>query len=443
MDLDKEFVRVILRDGDKAFGLALDKGINENRLSDDVKIAWNYIVSHKKQYGALPSLEMVLGSCVNSKGQQIDLSAGMVDSIEALVDKILQRSTLYLIKEGVKSVDAHLIKRDAKAASEALNEVHTKLMRENLTSSKIETLFALGTKVIDHYDLIKGGGIGIPTPWPTMTNQTMGLWPEDLVLIVGRLGLGKSFSLLLLTHSAWVNDKRVLFCTTEMSRETIAARFFCIHLKIPYTDFTKGRLGGFVEKKMRDGISSLLKDQGIYIVGKGFDFTIDQLDASVGEAEADMLAVDGAYLIKNRGKDRQEQVASTFNDFKRIGINHEIVTAATTQFNRQAKNNQEDTIAIENVGITDVAGWNASVAFGMYQTADMYKDRIMGFKPLKIREGEPMTFTSNWDMMRMDFSEVGGSAQRDSSDTGANNAAPSNGGAFPDMSDSDDDNIPF
>lgn len=437
MDLDKELIRVVLRDGESAFRSALDRGIVAERLYDDGKIAWNFIVEHKKQYGVLPSLPLILGSCVNTKGEQLDLSAGLFDSTNALIDKVLERSTLNLLLDGTKKVHAEIAKRDAKAATEAFEEIHRKLLRENLTVSKVETLFSLGTKVIEQYDFGKAGGMGIPAPWPTMTAQTMGWWPEDLVLIVGRSGVGKSWTLCLLAHAAWFGNHKVLFCTTEMPREQIAARFLCMHLKIPYTDFRKYKLGDYVEKRLKDGIIALMADQGIDMVGKGFDFTIDNLEAAIEDSKPTLLIVDGAYLIKNIGKDRQEKVANTFNDFKRMGIKHHIAVATSTQFNRQAKNGQEETVIIENVGITDVAGWNASAAFGLYQTPDMYRERIMGVKPLKIREGEPIAFQCHWDLTRMDFSEVGGSAQTD------NPATPIVSPVINSQSDSDDTDVPF
>ena len=405
MDLDKEFVGAILKEGDKALKSALEKGINAEHLLDEGKIAWTFIIDYKKQYGQLPSKSLLLGSVTDEKGKPLDLNAGLGDSSEALADKLLERKVLNLLFEGTKKVTDQIAKRNAKEAAEVFQEIHRKLLKEQLTASKVESLFALGTKVIAYYDLVKSGGRGIPTPWQSMDKQTMGWWPEDLILIVGKRGTGKTFALLLCSQAAWMPGHKVLICTTEMPRETLAGRFLCMHLRIPYGDYRDGRLGEFVEKKFRDGVSALLNEQGIDMIGKGFDFTIDNLEAAVEDTSPALLIVDGAYLIKNQGKDRHERVSNTFNDFKRIGIRRGIPIITSTQFNRAAKTGQEETVSADNIAITDVAIWNASAAFGMTQTEEMFAQRLMGWKSLKIREGRPYDFECNWDLVKMEFSE--------------------------------------
>lgn len=411
MDLDKEAIRSVLRDGITAYRNAVDRGITAEKLYDEGRQAWEFMEKHAKQYGVLPSLELILGSVPDAKGEQIDLSAGLFDTTEVLLDKVLERATLNLLTDGIKKVHEKISQRSAKEAAEVFSEIHRKLQAESLSLAKIESLFSLGKEVIEYYNLIESGGTGIPTPWPTMTSQTRGWWPEDLLLIAGRLGVGKSFAGLLLIHSAWLHKHDVLICTTEMTRKALASRFLCMHLRIPYGDYMSGRLGAFVKEKMVSGVEALLEDQGVQIVGKGFDFTMDNLEAAIEQCDPEMLFVDGAYLIKNKGKDRQEAVINTFNDMKRIGIRHKLVTLATTQFNRQVKSGSEETVVVENIGITDVAGWNASVAFGLYQTDEMKKNHKMGWKPLKVREGVPESFECEWDFKNMAFGEIGGSNQ--------------------------------
>lgn len=407
MDLDKEFVRAVLKEGDSAYRLALEKGIGPERLFDEGKLAWDFCIKHKKQYGVLPSVELITGSVTAGNGDAIDLSAGLADGAAVLIDKVLERSVLNTIRDGAKQIIQKIEKRDAKEAVEAWSEIHRKLLKENLTVSKVESLFALGSKVIEYYEKVERGEKGIPLPWPTMMEQTMGLWPEDLALIVGRLGSGKTFTLLLMIMEAWRHNYKTLICSTEMAKEKLAARFLCLHFKIPYGDYRQGKLGEFVKIKMKEGITSLLSDQGIDIVGGDFDFSIDSLEAAVEESDPDMLAVDGAYLIKNAGKDRHERVSNTFDDLKRMSKRHKMATLANSQFNRSVKSGNEKTVSAENIGITDVAGWNADAAYGLNQSEDMQRNKIMQMIAMKVREGKPQDFNISWDMDRMDFSEIG------------------------------------
>jgi hypothetical protein len=56
--------------------------------------------------------------------------------------------------------------------------------------------------------------------------------------------------------------------------------------------------------------------------------------------------------------------------------------------------------------MTDVAGWNADLIFGLIQTEEMKKNKRLAFKPLKVREGESEEIECNWDFTTMNFSEL-------------------------------------
>jgi hypothetical protein len=165
-------------------------------------------------------------------------------------------------------------------------------------------------------------------------------------------------------------------------------------------------LGEFVEEKFYKGIHEVMGDQGINIVSGGFDYTIDNLSTVIEEDSPELLCVDGPYLIKNTGKDRHERVSNTFDDLKRMGGKKKHATITNLQFNRSAKTGQSSTISADNIGITDVAGWNCSVAYGLMQTEEQLSNWQMGIKALKIREGKPGQFMINWNHQAMDFTEI-------------------------------------
>jgi KaiC/GvpD/RAD55 family RecA-like ATPase len=401
MDLDKEFVTAALAGGPDAFTKAINKGIDPDlHLFGDGRAAWNYAIEHRKEYGNIPEKDFI----VTKLG--IDLTAKGSESIESLMDEIMKRYLYQMMREGADTVTKSLEKKDPQAAAEAWSEIHRKITQEKLTTAKVESIFALGTEVWQQYEAMKNGLRGIATPWPTMTEQTMGWWPEDLILLVGRLGLGKTWMTLLLAYAAWKDSKKVLFISTEMANKKLATRLFAMHLKLPYNQLQRGKLGEFVEQTSHDAIMAMSQNQGFGIVGGGFDFSMDSVDAAVSDYTPDVVCVDGAYLIRNTGKDRHERVSNTFDDLKRMGKRRKLVCITNTQFNRSAKTGKSDTIAAENAGITDVAGWNADNMYALWQTDEMRLNSQIGVKPLKIREGIPNEFVSKWDFVTMDFSEI-------------------------------------
>jgi len=447
MDIDKEFVRAVVRGGRPAVLAAIDRYIDREveiggekgtYLFGDGKKAWGFVKEFYNKYNDVPSIEAIEGNL------GIDLSGTMNEPYGFFLEEILKRRLWQLQRHGTKTVSEKLEAKDPTGAAEVWAEIHRKIQEEALTVRKVESLLSLGKDLIQDYKDAKAGKRGIPTPWPSMDQQTLGWQPEDLILFVGRLGVGKTWSLVICAHTAWKHGKRVLVVSTEMNKKQMARRFFALHLKMPYDEIRRGKLGEFVEDKFYKGVEEIMGEQGIDIVAGDFDYSIDNISAVLGDLKPDLMALDGPYLIKNSGKDRHERVSNTFDDFKKLGKRHLHATITNLQFNRSAKTGDAKTIAADNIGITDVAGWNADAAYGLQQTEEMRKNWEMGMKGLKVREGLPDEFKIHWNHQAMDFSEIGGSNTTPTSPT-SGGGTPSGGGGDAAYAVEDDgfDDVPF
>lgn len=210
----------------------------------------------------------------------------------------------------------------------------------------------------------------------------------------------------IMLHAWFVQGKRVLFVTTEMSQEKILQRAYSILFKLPYDNLRRGRLDSVSEQKLRDGVESLVTKEGLYIVGGKFDFSIGALEAAIEESEPDVCVLDGAYLIKTSGDGRTERAANSFDELKRCAKRNKIPLVASTQFNREVKQNSGDSVSVEKIALSDAAGWNADLVFGLLQTNELKSTGLMIQKPLKFREGVGDDIVCKWDFVNMDFSEV-------------------------------------
>jgi len=182
-----------------------------------------------------------------------------------------------------------------------------------------------------------------------------------------------TWTLVQCAHKAWSAGRKVLVISTEMNVSQMARRFFALHLRLPYGEMRTGKLGEFVESKLYAGVKEMLEEDGINIVAGDFDYSIDNLSALVTDEKPELLCVDGPYLIKNTGKDRHERVSNNFDDFKKIGKRTGAAVLTNLQFNRSAKTGQAQTVVAENIGITDVAGWNCLPADSMIATSGGYR----------------------------------------------------------------------
>lgn len=432
MDLDLIFVSSILKGGPEAVRVALEK-IPEDYLQGEGLAAFKFVREYVRTYKAIPDPDMVYGKT------DVKLPDPPPAPSLFFVDEILNRRLHGEIGKHLKEIIAHYEARDPKAAYEEYEAGLRELRKLNTGQAKTIALPSTSPEFLEYYDRLKAGETGILTPWPTINEATLGFWPEDFVLFVARLGVGKTWTLILLADYAWhVCKKKVLFATTEMSRIKILQRWVAVHYKLTYNDLRRGRLDAFAEKMMREGLEEIKDAEGFDIIGGDFDFRIESLEAAIEYAEPDILFMDGAYLLRTTGDGRIEKAANSFDELKRVAKRNKIPVVSSTQFNREVKTNKMNSASVEKIAMSDAAGWNADLIYGLIQTEDMKKDRRMMFKPMKFREGAGEDVETWWDFDLMNFNEL------PKGPSGPGPAIPGGGGgASSKPKKSDDDDDPF
>lgn len=398
MDLDLSLISSCLYTDD-GFMVAKRMGIVNSMLSGEGEKGWSFIVNHHLQYGVLPSVDFF----VAKTGIQI---LEPTEKIEVVLNEIKKKALWSRAIDAHKEMEICLNDGAPDLVFAIIRKFLDDVAKGELSTQKIGSLLSMAPDVWDQYIRMKNGERGIPTPWPAMDEMTLGWWPGDFIVIVARMSTGKTWTLLMAALAAWMGGKRVLFVGTEMSRLALATRFFSLHFKLPYGDFRRGHLATETEGELKNALDLISNEKGIYVVGDDFDAEIGQIISAVDQMRPDMLIVDGLYLVKNEGKDRHTRVSNTADDLKRLAKRMKIPVLCSTQFNREVTGNGKSTVSAVNVGISDVIGWNADVMFGMFQGDDMKEEGIMGFAPLKIREGVGSDFFTRWKMDEMDFHQL-------------------------------------
>lgn len=401
MDFGKGFVAAVLAGGKDAYRQVVLRNIKPDYLVGDGRIALDCVVEHVAKYRQIPSREIVVAKS--------GVDVGLPDApIEFYIDECLVLKLHTILKENMFRASSALENNDPKQCWDQIKVLYDEVHRSQTTFSPARSLFDLIPEVEALYDKIKAGFRGIPLPFPTMNDMTLGIWPQDLALFVARTGVGKTWTLLLLAKAAWDAGYRILVCTTEMSQLRIAQRFLAIKLGLHYPEFRSGKLDLFEEDAMRASFKKLLSedDQRLKVLGGDFDFSIDGLQAEMDNFMPDIVIADGIYLIESDGDNRQEKIANTANMLKRTANRTGVPFAISSQFNRNTKKDDPKTVATENIGLSDALGWNADIGFGMIQTEDMIKENRMILKPIKIREGKPVEIECIWDIDNMVFQEI-------------------------------------
>lgn len=415
-EVGKALVARVLAGGAKDYAKARSRKVEPDDLVGSARLLWVALEEYQQKYHSLPSADVL-----RMKTGVLLPSADMSTPLNFYINEVFDSALLRHIAGGADQIlrQAQTDKK-GRALHRAFEELLVKYKSKSVESEQILGLSDVAPQVSSHYDRMEAGERGILAPWGKMNDATLGWWPEDLILFAARMAVGKTWMMILLMLHAWQNGKKVLFASTEMSILKLAIRFVAIEAKLNYRLFTRGQLSAPDRERFRTRIKELEGRNGIGFVGGDFDYTADALEGAILAEDPDLVVGDGAYLFKAPGKDRTERAANAFNELKTVAKRTKKPIIISSQFNRDAvKGNHgsngktkgkgassEDSLRLDNLALTDVAGWNTDVVYALHQTPEMRQDKRMLAKCLKLREGDPQDVLMHWDLDRMEFGEV-------------------------------------
>ncbi len=401
MDLQLALVSALVKEGQKGLDILQTAGIEPSYLSGTAKDVLEFINSFSMDYDRVPSKEIIFGK----------LDIKLPDVAEPLSFFIEEMKTAklhsFLNEHLDKAIQLQNLRNPYKTV-EALEDLIIAVKEQALAPSAVEEMGDVGPDALKLYERFESNQCGILTPWKTLNDISMGFWEQDLIIIASRSGIGKTWSMILLAQHAYeVQKKRILFISPEMPRERLSLRFNAIKHKLPYDLLSKGKLEPWQRKKLYDGVAEMMGSSGFGVVAsKNFDYKVSSLAALIARFKPHVVYVDGVYLLQANGGNRLDQAANLMNDMKRLAIRFNIPIIISTQFNKEVDTSKEKTVKGTGIAMTDVANWNNSMAFGLFQDEDMKAQRIIELKVLKAREGIPQSVKVWWDFQAMNFSEI-------------------------------------
>lgn len=407
-------VSSLLGEGPGSVGKIISAGLDPAQMGDSIEgqvLSW--VMNFSKQYHEMPS-PVLLTQSFESYFTDQPLPAPTAP-VQFWLDKMREIRAKDYFKECLEELLRCEESKDLASGIRIMQEATKELRRLQQGVQKVVSLPAKAKEVIEFHDKIAAGWRGVETPWPTMNEMTYGFKEEDFVLFVARLGVGKTWILIVLADYIWRSGKRVLIASTEMGQLRMALRWFANNQRLPPDVFRKGRLKAARDKiaKRAEEIASM---EGLYMVGGGnFKTGFDSIEAAADEVEPDIILIDGAYLLtkENSGKgqkrsewDRYKQAAEVFEEVKQMQLRLAKPVVATTQFNRTAKRNSLAGAEVENIAMSDTAGQASDWIFAQMQTDEMKDSLEMIIKPLKTREGSGKEFMIRWDIDNGNFEEI-------------------------------------
>jgi KaiC/GvpD/RAD55 family RecA-like ATPase len=434
MDLDRNLLWALLVSRDH-YDRIVGTGIGPTDCdTPETRRAFGFIADHVRDYGTLPGAKALVDLC-GVAPEDPGTDPGYV------LAEVRNRKLFRQLREGIESAMGAMRGNDPDGAFAGLQAfVESSAVQEQAPP---KTLFESGAEVVATYERMLQGYVGVPYPWPGMTAMTQGMWPGTLTMFVGRPGMGKSITLVLLAQYAWREaHRRVLIISPEMSRMEVAERFFAIHARVSQTGLVRGTLTEWDLQRLKGVVADLAAADGIWIMDQEDDLSPRSIEARIRAVKPEVVLLDTLYNIRvpgNRFERTERALEWSLNMAKR----HAFALVAFSQQNR----NQEVSAKLGGgtrlgtIAFSDQVGMDAHAVFAMEQDADMKLDRRMRYVPLKIRRGySEGPVEINWDFTACNFTEIAKAGKVGYNDDGFR---PGPVDALPAASPQDDLDLPF
>lgn len=424
MDLDNAALWLATR-SHESFRNARELGLCEDVLLAAGKVAWRFILTYMAEHGEIPSPGIIF----ENSGQRVELVDDGV-TITYVVDKLFDRAEFRSLKYGLgKSLEA-LEKGDQAESKLEVNKLSDHLRSQAVKKVRVHTLAETVHLVGEMYERTKSGEIGVPFPWQTMTDITMGMWPKTLTGFVARPGVGKTFTLInIADYACFECGKRVMLVSPEMTRVELAERQVALRGRIGYGDLVAATLGKFAEPHLYETIKGLKETgENYFILDDEERLGASYIEEAVDAVKPDILGIDSIYMLKvAEGKikggpgskgGRYDRILDTIDWMRSFNRRCNIPFVAISQLSREGEVKKgakrglkkgHGTGGLEKaLAMTDTLFWDFHNLFAMYQDEDMKQDKQMLYVPLKARrQAKVSAVVTRWDMVEMNFEEIG------------------------------------
>ena len=256
---------------------------------------------------------------------------------------------------------------------------------------------------------------GITSGYVKIDELTGGWGKGELIVILGRTGVGKSILALNFGFNAYMQRCNVIYVTIEMALDQQKRRFQSLLTKINYTQLKRAELMG---DETFEHFSKILKEEKEK--HKNFFWLIDapaNCDVTFIESriiafenvtgqKVDLIVIDPIYLMKPSIKS-DDPVGTTSWDLKLLARKLDLPIITCSQFNRAAKQRHDRGKASDtsDAAFSDKLGNNSDTMIGLLGDKN---DPMAQMQFPKTRDAEAiksLVFKKDFSIMRYTYAE--------------------------------------
>jgi replicative DNA helicase len=315
--------------------------LNVDTFTEDELVTYTLLRDHYARYGALPSMEVL--------GEMNIVLPESHSGVQYHLDQLRDRAIYMTIDAGFNPLRTAVSANDIETAREIVANMHAATGRLTM-GAEVTTLHEAAAQVMEEFELTRTGGrTGVTLKWPRLNAITDGIFPGDVLTIVARTGIGKSYLIAALALAAWIEGNSILFVTMEMTIVQIVRRIIAMATGLNPDFIRRGDMSHWGIDAVHDEIRNWDTGSPFHLLSGDFRKTVTDVDNLIQEFSPDAVYIDASYLIDpvgaRKNASKWENLADVGEDIKRMAMMRNKPILQTVQFNRTIKENQTPDLA--------------------------------------------------------------------------------------------------
>ncbi len=368
---------------------------NDYNLTPDYFMGYeneiNFILEHYEKYGNVPDKQTYIDHFTDNEG---NCSVEIVEVNETdryLIDTIREEH-LYSKSAEVLNEYAKLVKTDSNMANEYLASM-LDVLQPNYSIGGIDIVNSAESR-LQAYRERKANPTSfyLESGFKELDELTNGFKRgEELVVVVARSGVGKSWCIEKMCTHAWQTGHNVGFISPEMGAESVGYRFDTLYKNFSNKDLMRGKQD-LDEDEYEQYVKDLKSKNNKFIVATPLDFnkelTITKIKNFIKQNKLDLLAIDGiSYIRDERSKKSDNKTITLTNiseDLMSLSVEVGIPIIVAVQSNRSGVKEDGGSPELDNIRDSDGIAFNASMVISLGVKKD---SNILELRLVKQRNG--------------------------------------------------------
>lgn len=359
---------------------------------DTEQPAYDLLMSYYRQHGELPPPEVF---------QRAGIVLPQTDAaFSYFLDQIGKRAIFNTSRDFHAQLSEALRNRDTDRMVEITRQVSVQVGTLRSEQS-IDTAGRVVADVIEDYTRVHENADlrGISTGWDPLDELTAGWQGGDLIVVLARRGMGKTYAMIRSALQAWNEGYSVLFVTMEMTMVQIVRRMVAIRAGLNPDLVRRGMLTDRALHRLRETANLFRSEETapFWLLPGSFNKTTADVDNLVQEFRPDIVFIDGSYLLKPqlRQQARWEIQGQLHEELKSgVALARDVPVVCSVQVSRQGgKSKSGDGIAAGS----DIIEQVASIMVRIQKGQGRFSENRRRYDLVKNRDGRLGRFTTHFE----------------------------------------------